>query len=63
MRTKFIAPLSVVCTLSLFGCAETLPKELADARAAVARLDREALQRSRPVNRALAAELFREAGA
>ena len=38
-------------------------RSFADARAAVARLDREALQRSRPVNRALAAELFREAGA
>jgi chromosomal replication initiation ATPase DnaA len=29
-------------------------------RAAVQTLDREALQRKRPVNRALAAELFRE---
>jgi chromosomal replication initiation ATPase DnaA len=38
-------------------------RSFADARAAVGKLDREALQRGRPVNRALAAELFREAGA
>jgi len=35
-------------------------RSFADARSAVATLDREALQRGRPVNRALAAELFRE---
>ncbi len=34
-------------------------RSFADARQAVDRLDREALQRGRPVNRALAAELFR----
>lgn len=37
-------------------------RSFADARAAVGALDREALQRGRPVNRALAAELFRETG-
>ena len=37
MRTKFIAPLSVACTLSVLGCAQTVPKELADARAAYER--------------------------
>ncbi|MET0276823.1 MAG: chromosomal replication initiator DnaA, partial [Pseudorhodoplanes sp.] len=36
-------------------------RSFADARSAVDTLDREALQRGRPVNRALAAELFREA--
>jgi chromosomal replication initiation ATPase DnaA len=38
-------------------------RSFADAREAVQALDREALQRGRPVNRALAAELFRETGA
>ena len=38
-------------------------RSFADARAAVGTLDREALQRGRPVNRALAAELFRETDA
>ena len=38
-------------------------RSFADARRAVETLDREALQRGRPVNRALAAELFRETGA
>jgi chromosomal replication initiation ATPase DnaA len=38
-------------------------RSFADARDAVQALDREALQRGRPVNRALAAELFRETGA
>jgi chromosomal replication initiation ATPase DnaA len=37
-------------------------RSFADARAAVETLDRESLQRGRPVNRALAAELFREMG-
>jgi chromosomal replication initiation ATPase DnaA len=36
-------------------------RSFADARSAVDTLDREALQRGRPVNRALAAELFRGA--
>ncbi len=38
-------------------------RSFADVRKAVDTLDREALQRGRPVNRALAAELFRETGA
>jgi chromosomal replication initiation ATPase DnaA len=36
-----------------------IERSFAAARAAVERLDREALEQKRPVNRALAAELFR----
>lgn len=32
--SKFIAPLSVACMFTALGCAEAVPKELADARAA-----------------------------
>jgi chromosomal replication initiation ATPase DnaA len=39
-----------------------LERSFAAARAAVATLDREALRRKRPVTRALAAEIFRDAG-
>lgn len=40
-----------------------IDRSFADARRVVETLDREALQRGRPVNRALATELLREAGA
>jgi chromosomal replication initiation ATPase DnaA len=39
-----------------------IDRSLAAVQSAVRHLDREALQRGRPVNRALAADLFREAG-
>jgi chromosomal replication initiation ATPase DnaA len=39
-----------------------IERSLAAARKAVETLDREALRRGRPVNRALAAELYRETG-
>ena len=32
--TKIIAPIGLACTLFGLGCAQTVPKELADARAA-----------------------------
>jgi chromosomal replication initiation ATPase DnaA len=40
--------------------AARIERSFAGARSAVERLDREALRRKRPVNRALAGELFRE---
>ena len=40
--------------------ANRIERSFAAARAAVAKLDREALRLRRPVNRALAGELFRE---
>lgn len=40
--------------------ATRIERSFAAARAAVARLDREALQQKRPITRALAAELFRD---
>jgi chromosomal replication initiation ATPase DnaA len=43
--------------------AARIERSFAAARAAVARLDQEALRLQRPVNRALAAELFRDPGA
>jgi chromosomal replication initiation ATPase DnaA len=43
--------------------ATRIERSFAAARAAVARLDREALRQKRPVNRSLAAELFRNSDA
>jgi len=43
--------------------ASHVERSFGAARAAVARLDREALRQKRPVNRALAADLFRDPGA
>jgi chromosomal replication initiation ATPase DnaA len=43
--------------------ANRIERSFGAARAAVARLDREALRQKRPVNRSLAADLFRDAGA
>jgi chromosomal replication initiation ATPase DnaA len=40
-----------------------IERSFSAARSAVERLDREALRRGRPVNRALAADLYRESGA
>ena len=40
--------------------ANRIERSFAGARAAVARLDEEAMRQHRPVTRALAAELFRE---
>jgi hypothetical protein len=39
-----------------------MERSLSAARKAVETLDREALRRGRPVNRSLAAELYRETG-
>jgi chromosomal replication initiation ATPase DnaA len=43
--------------------ASRIERSFGAARAAVARLDREALRQKRAVNRSLAADLFRDAGA
>jgi chromosomal replication initiation ATPase DnaA len=43
--------------------ANRIERSFAAARSAVARLDEEAMRQHRPVTRALAAELFRDAGA
>ena len=50
----------VVESASFTRAADTLGLPRSSVSAAVQTLDREALQRKRPVNRALAAELFRD---
>jgi chromosomal replication initiation ATPase DnaA len=57
---KLFADRQLVVDESLIGFLATrIERSFAAARAAVARLDREALRLKRPVNRALAGELFR----
>ncbi len=58
---KLFADRQLAVDESLIGYLATrIERSFAAARAAVARLDREALRLKRPVARALAAELFRE---
>src|SRR3954464_15287 len=58
---KLFADRQLAVDESLVGFLVTrIERSFAGARAAVARLDREALRLKRPVNRALAGELFRE---
>jgi chromosomal replication initiation ATPase DnaA len=58
---KLCADRQLAVEESVVGYLTTrIERSFAAARAAVARLDREALQQKRPVTRALAAELFRD---
>jgi chromosomal replication initiation ATPase DnaA len=58
---KLFADRQLAVDESLIGYLATrIERSFAAARAAVAALDREALRLKRPVNRALAGELFRE---
>ena len=60
VMVKLFADRQLVVDESLIGFLATrIERSLAAARAAVARLDREALRLQRPVTRALAGELFR----
>ncbi len=62
MLVKLFADRQLAVDESLVGYLATrIERSFAAARAAVARLDREALRRQRPVTRALAAELLRDA--
>jgi chromosomal replication initiation ATPase DnaA len=61
---KLCADRQLVLDESVVGYLVTrIERSMEAARAAVAMLDREALQQQRPVTRALAAELFRHLGA
>jgi len=61
VMVKLFADRQLAVDESLIGyLLARIGRSFGDARDAVERLDREALQRGRPVNRALAAELYRE---